>query len=153
MSRVGIEAIIPNPALKPFEVLVGKWKTHGSHPLMPGVSLHGHTTFEWTEGGSFLIMRSEIDEPGIPSGVAIIGSDDAMKRYFMLYFDERGISRQYEVSIKNNKFKWWREAPGFSQRMTGTISSDGKSIVSNGELSKDGKTWDMDLQLDYSRID
>lgn len=152
MSRVGHEAIIPNPALKPFEALVGKWETSGSHPLMPGVSLHGHTTFEWAEGGPFLIMRSEIDEPGIPSGVAIIGSDDAMKRYFMLYFDERGISRQYEVSIKNNKFKWWREAPGFSQRMTGTISSDGKSIVSKGELSKDGKTWDMDLQLEYSRI-
>jgi hypothetical protein len=152
MSRVGHEAIIPNPALKPFEALLGKWVTSGSHPLMPGVSLHGHTTFEWTEGGSFLIMRSEIDEPGIPSGIAIIGSDDVLKQYYMLYFDERGISRQYDVSIKDNKFKWLREAPGFSQRMTGTISSDGKSIVGKGELSKDGKTWDMDLQLEYSRI-
>jgi hypothetical protein len=153
MSRVGFEAIVPNPALKPFGVLIGKWRTQGSHPLLSGISLHGYTTFEWMEGGSFLIMHSEIDEPGVPSGTAIIGSDDAMKQYYMLYFDERGISRQYEVSIKDNKFRWWREAPGFSQRMTGTISHDGKYIVSKGELSKDGKTWDKDLQLDYSLID
>jgi len=41
-------------------------------------------------------MRSEIDEPGIPSGVAIVGSDDATGEYFMLYFDERGVSRKYD---------------------------------------------------------
>jgi hypothetical protein len=38
-------------------------------------------------------MHSEIDEPEIPSGIAIIGSDDATDEFFMLYFDERGVSR------------------------------------------------------------
>jgi len=49
----------------------------------------GIRSFSW-------IMRSEIDEPGIPSGVAIVGSDDATGEYFMLYFDERGVSRKYD---------------------------------------------------------
>jgi len=30
-------------------------------------------------------MHSEIDEPGIPSGIAIFGSDDSTKEYYMLY--------------------------------------------------------------------
>ena len=44
-------------------------------------------------------MRSEIDEPEIPSGLAIFGSDNATGEYFMLYFDERGVSRKYNVSF------------------------------------------------------
>jgi len=51
--------------------------------------LLGIRSFSW-------IMRSEIDEPGIPSGVAIVGSDDATGESFMLYFDERGVSRKYD---------------------------------------------------------
>jgi len=84
------EAAIPNPALTPFSVLVGTWSYVGTHPLVPNATFHGRTSFEWIEGGAFMIMRSEIDEPGIPSGVAIVGSDDATGESFMLYFDERG---------------------------------------------------------------
>src|SRR5687767_9297813 len=83
------EASIPNPALEPFRVLVGNWETTGTHLLIPDTVLHGRTSFEWLEGGAFLVMRSEIDEPGVPSGIAIFGSDDASNEYFMLYFDER----------------------------------------------------------------
>ena len=67
------------------------------------------------------MMRSEIDEPGIPSGIAIIGSDDSTQEYFMLYFDERGVSRKYEVTLRDNVWKWWRNVPGFSQRYEGTL--------------------------------
>ena len=145
------EAAIPNPALKAFGVLVGEWSTVGTHPLVPGTTFHGHTSFEWIEGGAFLIMHSEIQEPGIPSGVAIFGSDDSAGEYFMLYFDERGVSRKYGVTLSNNTWKWWRNAPGFSQRFTATIADDGRTIVGRGELSRDGTTWEGDLALTYTR--
>jgi hypothetical protein len=119
------EASIPNPALEPFSVLIGNWNTTGTHALIPDTVLHGRTSFEWLEGGAYLLMRSEIDEPDIPSGIAIIGSDDVAKEYFMLYFDERGVSRKYEVTLRGNVWKWWRNAPGFSQRYEGTIADDG----------------------------
>jgi hypothetical protein len=64
---VNHEATIPNPALKPLGILVGEWSTVGTHPLAPGTTFHGRASFEWLEGGAFLIMRSRIDEPGIPS--------------------------------------------------------------------------------------
>ena len=74
------EASIPNPARHPLSVLIGEWTTVGTHQLVPGTTFHGHTSFEWLEGGAFLMMHSEIDEPGIPSGIAIFGSDDALGR-------------------------------------------------------------------------
>jgi len=146
------EAAIPNPALKSFEKLIGEWKAIGTHPYFPGTTFHGYTSFDWMEGGAFLIMRSEIDEEGIPSGVAVFGSDDATEEYFMLYFDERKVSRKIDVSFKDNKLKWWRNTPGFSQRYTWTISDDGNVIICTGELSKDNGTWEKDLELTLRRI-
>src|SRR5262245_36208060 len=104
-ANIGHEALMPNPALKPFAALVGEWQTTGSHPYVPGVTFHGRTSFAWHEGGAFLIMRSEIDEPDIPSGVAVFGSDDVAESYFMLYFDERGVSRKYNVTMTEHELK------------------------------------------------
>ena len=152
MKNAKHEAAIPNPALKPFEILIGEWQTIGTHSYFPGITFHGHTSLEWMEGGAFVIMHSEIDEEGIPSGIAVFGSDDATGEYFMLYFDERKVSRKIDVSISGNKLKWWRNTPGFSQRFTWTISDDGNVIVSEGEMSRDGATWEKDLELTFNRI-
>src|SRR5512138_3228952 len=146
------EASIPNPALKPLSILVGEWDTVGTHPLVPGTTFHGHTSFEWLEGGAFLIMHSAIEEPGIPTGIAIFGSDDEVDSYFMLYFDERGVSRKYDCTLDGNIWKWWRNTPDFSQRFTGTIVDDGATIIGKGELSRDGTTWEGDLSLTYKRV-
>ena len=154
MARsVDHEAAKPNPALEPFRVLVGTWNTVGTHPLVPGTTFHGRTTFEWLAGGAFLIMRSEIDEPGIPSAIAVFGTDDTTGECSMLYFDERDVSRRYEVTLRENVWTWWRDAPGFSQRFTGTIAADGRTIVGRGEMSRDGAGWEPDLQLTYTRAD
>ena len=147
------EAAKPNPALRPLSVLVGMWNTIGTHPLVPGTTFHGRTSFAWIEGGAFLIMHSQIDEPEIPSGIAVFGSDDATGECSMLYFDERGVSRKYEVSLQENVWKWWRNAPGFSQRLAAVIAADGRTIVSRGELSRDGASWEPDLELTYTRVD
>ncbi len=149
----GNEAAKPNPTLEPLSVLVGTWNTVGTHPLVPGKTFHGRTSFDWLEGGAFLIMHSQIDEPEIPSGIAVFGCDDTTGECSMLYFDERAVSRKYEVSLRDNLWKWWRDAPGFSQRFTGAIAADGRTIHSTGELSRDGANWEPDLQLTYTRAD
>ena len=146
------KASIPNPALKPLSFLIGEWTTVGTHGLAPGTTYHGRSSFAWLEGGAFLIMHSEIDEPDIPSGIAIFGSDDDQGEYFMLYFDERGVSRRHDVSLQDNVLQWWRTAPGFSQRNTLTIEDDGQTIIGKGEVSKDGASWEKDLDLTYTRV-
>src|SRR4051812_10354634 len=119
--------------------------------MVPGTTFHGRASFAWIEGGAFLIMHSEIDEKEIPSGIAIFGTDDTTGECSMLYFDERGVSRRYEVSLEGNMWKWWRDAPGFSQRFMGAIATDGRTIAARGELSRDGRNWEPDLQLTYTR--
>jgi hypothetical protein len=146
-------ASIPNPALKPFSILIGNWNTTGTHPLVPGTTLHGRTTFEWLEGGAFLLERSEIDDDRFPSGVAIIGSDDSKKEYFMLYFDERGVSRKMDVTLQDNIWRMERTAPGFSQRFTGTLVVGGNTIIGIWELSRDDSSWAKDLELTYQRVE
>jgi hypothetical protein len=151
-TKIGNKATIPNPALKPFEALVGEWQTTGSHPYVPGVVLHGRTSFDWLEGGAFLIMRSEIDEPHFPDGVVIFGSDDAAKKVVMLHFDERGVSRIYDVTMAGNQLTWWRDDLSFSQRFVITIEDDGNRMISKGEMSRDGAAWEKDLELTFIRI-
>jgi hypothetical protein len=146
------KAAISNPALQSFAVLVGEWETVGTHPLVPNTTLHGHSSFKWIEGGAFLMWSSQIDKEGFPAGIAIFGSDDAAGEYFMMYFDERKVSRKYEVSLQDGILKWWRNAPGFSQQYTWTITNNGDTIVSKGQLSKDGTTWEKDLEITFTRI-
>jgi hypothetical protein len=151
-NTFGRSAAIPNPALRAFEVLVGKWTTTGSHPMLPGVTLHGETSFEWIEGGAFLVMRSRNEEKKIPTGIAIIATDNSLNQFYMLYFNEREVSRKYDVSFEKNVLKWWRSDPEFSQRFSLTIKDDRTTMIGKGEMSKDGTTWEPDLSLEYKRL-
>ncbi len=71
----------------------------------------------------------------------------------MLTFDERGVSRNYEVTLRDKIWKWWRNAPGFIQRYEGAIVDGGTTIISKGELSRDGISWEKDLDLTYKRVE
>jgi hypothetical protein len=150
-TTIGYEAAIPNPALKPLSFLVGEWRTEGSHPLLQGQTLHGRTSFAWSDGGAFLVMRSEIDEPGVPSSIAIFGTDDDAKECSMLYFDQRGVSRRYTVALRTDRWQWWRDMPGFSQRFTARLVDEGNRMVGHGELNRGGG-WEPDLELTYTRV-
>ncbi len=146
------EITISNPTLKGLSMLVGRWETVGSHPGLPGMVLHGHTSFNWLEGETFLVMRSEIDEPGIPTGIAVFGCDDTVNDCSMLYYDERGVARIYHWSFADNVWKWWRNAPGFAQRFTARLVDGGQKMIGKGEKSSDGNTWEGDLNLTYTRV-
>ena len=152
-TPIGPEAQRPNPALEPLSQLVGVWRTTGTHPLVPGTTFHGRTSFEWHEDGAFVLMRSEIDEPEIPSAVAVIGSDDAAGTFTMIYFDERDISRRYTVEVADGEVRWHRDEAGFAQRMVFTVAADGTRLDARGTMSHDGGPWEDDLQLTYERLD
>ena len=142
-----------NPRLQALAVLVGEWATVGTHPMLPGKTFHGHASFTWLESGAFLLFHSHIDEPEIPNGVAILGTDDSNPDAgAMLYFDVRNVSREYRWTISSNLWTWSRDELGFSQRMVLTIANDGLRIEAKGQMSRNGKSWEPDLQLTYTRI-
>ena len=142
-----------NPRLQALAVLVGEWATVGTHPMLPGKTFHGHASFTWLESGAFLLFHSHIDEPEIPDGVAILGTDDSNPDAgAMLYFDVRNVSREYRWTISSNVWTWSRDELGFFQRMVLTITNDGRRIEAKGQMSRNGKSWEPDLQLTYTRI-
>jgi hypothetical protein len=156
----------PDPIVKPFGRLLGSWTTEATHPAMPGTVVHGTADIEWLEGEKFLIVRARTDHTDFPDSISIIGNtqsdrvDEATGTLAhapvtpslqMHYFDSRGVFRQYQVSIDPAAWRYWRDAPGFSQRFTGTFSGDGNTITGRSQLSKVEGRWDEDLAITYRR--
>jgi hypothetical protein len=140
-----------NSALSPFERALGTWDVTGSHPYMPGRTLRGRVTFERIEDGAFIRMRSKMVDEEIPEGVAIFGTDSDDHVCTMLYFDERGVGRRYEVTFHDDGFSWSRDAPQFAQRFRVTIAKDDRAMEAEGTMKKEGKDWEPDLRLSYLR--
>lgn len=146
------KARMPNPYLQPLQFLVGEWKTIGAHPLVPDTQLHGKVVFEWILSGAYLQMTSTIDHLDFPDGLAIFGSDNEQGGTYLLYFDERGVSRKQNFCLEDNGWKWWRDDPDFSQRFTVTLENNGNTVIGKGEMRKKGGEWESDLDLTYYRI-
>jgi hypothetical protein len=117
----------------------------------PSAVVRGHGSFAWIESGAFLLHHAEIPNSDFPRQVAVIGPDDAAELYRMLYFDSRGVSRVYRMTISGGIWTLWREFPGFSQRFHGTFSDDGKIIIARWEKSGDGSDWEHDFDLTYRK--
>ena|SRR5207237_3153101 len=140
----------PQAQLQDLQTFVGTWATEATHPMLPGAEIRGETTFEWLEGHRFLIQRSHYDHPEIPDAIAIIGVSD--EQLSMHYFDSRRLHRVYAVSLTQGMLRLNRSAPGFSQRLTHTVSVDGNTIEGQGELSHDGRNRQDDLAITYRRV-
>ena len=140
-----------NPALAALDAVIGTWTLTGSHPYLPGRTLRGRVEFQSIEGGAFVRMHSKMDDPEIPEGIALFGTDDEARTCTMLYFDVRGVSRKYDVSLHSDGFTWSRDEPRFAQRFRVTIAADGNAMLGEGSMKKQGQGWEPDLRLSYVR--
>jgi len=145
-------------SLDRLEVLIGQWEMEASFdagsfgPGTPAVTARGgRTTFAWLEGRFFLTQRWMVDNPAAPSGIAIIGAGPEPGTFSQHYYDSRGVSRVYTMSLDGGVLRIWRDAPRFWQRYTGVISGDGATIEGAWEGSSDGRDWKHDFGLSYHR--
>jgi hypothetical protein len=86
-----------------------------------------------------------------PASTAVIGADDTQNAFTMLYSDERGVVRRYEMELTARRWTLLRRAPGFSQRFTGRLAANGRSIRATWEKSADGRRWMRDFILTYTK--
>jgi len=145
-----------NPALKPIEMLVGAWDMELSNAsFLPDAkaTIHGRVSFEWFEGGDFLIVRQGAKKGGTPWATWFIGRDADSANYTVLYFDNRQVSRVYQMSFEISEWKIWRTAPGFSQRFVGKVDNRRKTIKAFWEKSTDGKRWERDFDVNYTKAE
>jgi len=146
-----MEQTARNPQLAAFEPLVGEWTFEATHPMFPTTVVHGHMTYEWLEGERFLVQRSRNDHPDFPDSISVIGFADE-DELSVHYFDSRGVFRIYRIAMAGDTLRMWRDVPGFSQRMQGTLSEDGATLTVTGQLSRDDETWEEDLATTFTRV-
>lgn len=80
----------PNPALKSLDVMAGTWNVKGRESGPDG-EIHGQVTFEWMEGGFFLVQRVNLDHIGQKiKGVEYIGYDESSKALKSYFFSNHG---------------------------------------------------------------
>jgi len=120
-----------NPALQDLKELIGSWEMELSNAsFLPDSKtvIKGTASFEWFEGGDFLILRQGTKKKVTPWATWFIGHDKDSKNYTILYLDDKQSSRVHEMSFGNGIWKLWRNSPEFIQRFTGKISKEKKEI-------------------------
>jgi hypothetical protein len=137
-----------NPALEPFDALIGTWDTEAKHRLVDEV-VQGSVTFEWLVGGHFLVQRSHNDHELFPDAISVIGPPEAGEGLVMEYFDSRGVRRTYRVSLDDGVWRLWRDQPGFDQRFSATLGQD--YFEGLAQLAETPGDWQDDLKVIYRR--
>lgn len=137
------------PDMRAFEPLVGTWSIEATHPMIDGV-ISGRATFEWLDGGRFLIQRTSYEHALVPDAIGIIGAPENGDGLVLEYFDSRGVRRTYRSSVEEGVWRFWRDAPGFDQRFTAVLAPD--AFRGHGELARSPGEWGDDLDVSYRRI-
>lgn len=143
--------------LKQLEFLIGRWEVEVIHPLIETHSIYGQTTFEWMEKKQFIVQRSTMNQPEFPSSTLIYDYDSNTGNYIQHYFDSRGVTQLYNMTLEDNVWKLVRTKPDFSrldfhQRFIGKINETRDAIDSYWEKSDDGLNWEHDFKLIYRKV-
>ncbi len=137
-----------DPALEPFDMLIGTWDTEATHPMFDG-TVPGSITFEWLEGGKFVVQRSRNDHELFPDAITVIGPPEAGDGLVMEYFDSRGVRRTYGISLDDGELRIWRDDPEFAQRYAATLRPD--RFDGAWQLARTPGDWQDDLKMSYRR--
>ena len=138
-----------DPALAAFDVLVGTWDTEGKQRLFEEV-VYGTTTFEWLEGGHFLIQRSHVDDERFPEAITIIGPPAEGDGLVAEWFDSRGIRRTLTTTVEGGVWTWEREEP-----IRPALHREARPghLRGLGSARRDAGDWVDDLKVTFRRRD
>jgi len=139
-----------DPALEPLDALIGSWATEAKHRMVDDV-VFGTTTFEWLEGGHFVVQRSHSDHELFPDGLSVIGAPEDGDGLVLEYFDSRGVRRTYGVSLEGGVWRMWRDQQGFDQRFSAKLEHD--TFEGVFELAETPGDWREDMRVTYRRRD
>jgi hypothetical protein len=117
----------PNPDLEGLNKLVGTWNVSGG--------AQGQVTYEWMEGGFFLIQHVDLEQDGERhKGIEIIGhlrpfgappSEDIKSRYY----DSLGDTLDYVYEVEGDTLTIWGGERGSPAYYKGRFSGDGNSCA------------------------
>lgn len=141
----------PREKLEPFQSLIGEWTIEMSHPMAEGTVVRGRATYEWLEGGRFLIQRAANGHPDFPDSLSVIGVMEGGNDLSMQYFDSRGVHRVYAIGFDGRELTLERDAPGFAQRLSAKLSDHGSTLAGVWQLNQDDQGYRDDLAFTQRR--
>ena len=129
----------PDPALKGLEVLVGTWIIKGHESSSDG-EIHGKVTFEWMEGGFFLVQYIDIDCIGQKiKGIDYIRYDESKQALTSHYFDNTGNALEYMWEVGDDTtITIWGGYVGSPANFKDKFSEDGNIITGRWEWPRGG---------------
>jgi hypothetical protein len=145
------EAAMRNEAMFRLEGLVGDWTltlTDAWFLERRTIKVEGAATIDWL-GEAFLEVHATL---GTEEGTWhwVVGRSDAREQYVLLYHDERGVLRVFDMTFADSEWRLTREDPDFHQRFVATVAPD--RIDGHWDASEDaGKTWRKDFDLIFER--
>jgi hypothetical protein len=126
----------PNPDLQGLNRLVGTWDVTGGAT--------GQITYEWMEGGFFLVQRVDLEQDGVRhKGIEIIGheqtfgappSEDIKSRYY----DNMGNTLDYVYEVEGDTLTIWGGERGSPAYFKGQFSADGDTCAGAWVYPGDG---------------
>jgi hypothetical protein len=141
-----------NERLAELDVLVGDWKltmTDAWFLESRDDEVEGSATVDWL-GDAFIRLRASL---GMDHGTWhwVIGHSDPRGQLVLLYHDERGVCRLFEMTFGDGQWILLREDPDFHQRFVATVDPD--RISGRWDASEDaGETWRKDFDLTFERV-
>jgi hypothetical protein len=140
-----------NEALDQLDGLTGEWKmTMTGAWFLDSLDIRheGSATIGWL-GDAFLEVKASF---GMDQGDWhwVIGRSDPREQLVLLYHDERGVSRVFDMTFADGQWTLVRNDPDFHQRFIASVEAH--RIVGRWEASEDfGKTWRKDFDLIFER--
>ena len=140
----------PASELKSLAILIGRWNTDIKFKSDPDNQGNGWVTYEWMDGGFFIIehFANNFKKEESHRGISIIGYDNQTQACVSRFFDNHGNFRTYKLSIKDGVFT----ITGDRERYTGKINDGGNTITGAWEQSTDGKSWQYLCDTTQTRI-
>jgi hypothetical protein len=124
----------PDPALNALDIMVGTWDLKG-RDFTTQEEISGQSTFEWMEGGFFLIHRFNFDYAGRRfAGVEYIGYDEKsghLKTHVFSIQDPTPLEYTWEVDQES--FTNWFGDVGSENHYKGKFSDDGNTLIGQWE--------------------
>ena len=119
----------PSPDLKNLgERLVGTWEVSGG--------AQGRVSFEWMEGGLFLIQRVDLEQYGQRiKGIEIIGHEkpfgsEPSEEIKSRFYDNMGNTLDYVYELEGDTLTIWGGEKGSSAYSKGEFGDDGDALSS-----------------------
>lgn len=144
----------PAPGLEALLPLVGKWHTEGEQvegPLGPASPFVAVETFEWLDGGTFLIHRLDGRFGRQPAAcIEVMGKGPAGEIVAHSFYND-GNANTWRVEPLASGLvlsgKWSAGTSGtFHVRYTMTLTDVGNTLEGKWEQSRDGASWKVFLE-------